>query len=281
MERLFQHRFDHGSGLSGHSFGNLFILAMTETTGNFYDAVRASSQVLAIRGRVMPSTLDQVVLKAQLSSGQVLTGESQIGKGQGQIRRVYLERVLSEAEQETQISPLPDALTEIEQADMIILGPGSLYTSIVPNLLVPGVADAIRRSRALKVYCCNIMTEPGETDRYTVSQHVKALIDHGGYGIVNTCLVNGTPIPETLIQRYYEKNAMPVEVDVKETLSLGVEVIQTDLLHSDGEYLRHHPDKLARRLSKLFLDRRASVERTPWDFFLLRHRLQESSKERG
>ncbi|HYG59575.1 MAG TPA: gluconeogenesis factor YvcK family protein, partial [Symbiobacteriaceae bacterium] len=174
MEKLFQYRFSQGSGLSGHPFGNLFILAMTETTGNFYDAVRASSQVLAIRGRVMPSTLDHVLLKAQLANGKTVTGESLIAKAASPIRRVYLERV--DAELGSPVHPLDDALKAIEEAEVIVLGPGSLYTSILPNLLVPGVADAIRRSKAYKIYVCNIMTEPGETDGYTVSQHIKALI---------------------------------------------------------------------------------------------------------
>lgn len=281
MERLFQHRFHQGTGLSGHPFGNLFILAMTETTGNFYDAVRASSQVLAIRGRVMPSTLDQVVLKAQLANGEVLVGESLIGKSPSPIKRVFLEQIGADGSSGGAINALPDALESIEQADVIVMGPGSLYTSIIPNLLVPGVADAIRRSKGLKVYVCNIMTEPGETDRYTVSQHLKALIDHAGYGIINTCLVNTAPIPQTLRQRYMEKSSIPVPVDVKESQRLGVDLVQTDLLQADQEYIRHDPDKLAWHIGRLFLDRRVHLERTPWDFFLLRQRLQERSKREG
>jgi len=276
MEKLFQYRFAQGSGLSGHPFGNLFILAMTETTGNFYDAVRASSQVLAIRGQVMPSTLDHVILKAQLANGQIVAGESIIGKAASPIRRVFLERVEVE-EHGGPIHPLDDALKAIEQAEVIVLGPGSLYTSILPNLLVPGVADAIRRSKAFKIYVCNIMTEPGETDGYSVSQHIKALIDHAGYGIINTCLVNNAPIPEPTLQKYRARNAAPVVIDVKESQRLGVDLVQVNLLSEGQDYVRHDPERLAWHIARLFLDRRVHMERTPWDFFLLRQRLQDRS----
>lgn len=278
MERLFQYRFQNGEGLAGHPFGNLFILAMAETTGDFYSAVQACSQVLAIQGRVMPSTLAQVILRAQLADGRVVNGESQIGKSPAQIRRLFLERPAGE---EGPISPLPEALEAIADADVIVLGPGSLYTSIIPNLLVPGVADAIRHSKALKLYVCNIMTEPGETDQYSVSQHIKALIDHAGYGIIDTCLVNTQPISEPLRQKYLEKNAIPVPIDVKESHRLGVDLVQVDLLDQDQEYVRHDPDKLARKIGRLFLDRRVHLERTPWDSFLLWQRLQEPRKREG
>lgn len=274
MEKLFQYRFHQGSGLSGHPFGNLFILAMTETTGNFYDAVQACSQVLAIRGRVMPSTLDHVVLKAVLMNGQIVTGESIIATMGSPIRRVFLERVEPE-ETGGPIRPLDDALGAIEGAEVIVLGPGSLYTSILPNLLVPGVSDAIRRSKALKIYVCNIMTEPGETDGYSVSQHVKALIDHAGYGIINTVLVNNASIPEGIMQKYRARNAEPVAIDVKEVQRLGVDVVQVNLLGLEQEYLRHDPARLSWHIARLFVDRRVHLERTPWDFFLLRQRLQE------
>jgi len=276
MERLFQYRFHQGSGLAGHPFGNLFILAMTETTGNFYDAIQASSQVLAVRGRVMPSTLAHVVLKAQLANGEVVAGESLIGHYGCPIRRVFLERVDGE-HRGGPIEPLDDAIKAIEEADVIVLGPGSLYTSILPNLLVPGVADAIRRAKALKVYVCNIMTEPGETDGYTVSQHIKALIDHAGYGVINTCVVNSGPIPDGMLTRYQANGATPVTLDAKECQRLGVDLIQADVIDREQDYLRHCPDKLSWHIGRIFLDRRVHLERTPWDFFMLRQRLQERS----
>ncbi len=279
MEKLFQYRFSQGEGLAGHPFGNLFILAMTESTGDFYQAVRASSQVLAIRGRVMPSTLDQVILRAQLEDGRIVSGESVIGKAKSPIRRVFLERVVPEAEPAA-IRPLQEALQAIEEADVIVLGPGSLYTSIIPNLLVPGVAEAIRRSRALKVYVCNVMTEPGETDSYTASHHMKALIDHAGYGIVDICLVNNAPISAELKSRYAEQGAEPVVID-PQAAKLGIDLVQRDLLDTNTAYVRHDPDKLARIIGELFLARRVYLERTPWEFFLLRQRIVERSKPGG
>lgn len=272
MERLFQHRFHQGEGLTGHPFGNLFILAMAETTGDFYEAIKSSSQVLAIRGRVMPSTLDQVTLKAQLASGEIVVGESRIGRSPHRIQRVHLERT-GEAHG-GEIRPLPDALQAIKEADVILLGPGSLYTSIIPNLLVPGVAEAVRSSSALKVYVCNVMTQPGETEEYSVSEHLKALIDHGGEGIVQLCLVNHQPVSEQLRQRYLRQRAIPVPVDLREAHRLGVEVVLADLLDDHQELVRHDPDKLARHIGELFLARRTNLERTPWDFFLFRQRLQ-------
>ena len=279
MEKLFQHRFGHGEGLEGHPFGNLFILAMTETTGNFYDAVRACSQVLAIRGRVMPSTLDQVTLKAQLTTGEILIGESHVGKSPSPIRRVFLERIAPGEDGSSDIRPLGDALQAIADAEVLVLGPGSLYTSIIPNLLVPGVTEAIRRSKALKVYVCNIMTEPGETEGYTVSQHLRALVDHAGYGIIDVCVANNRPVDETFLKRYLEQRAIPVAVDPREVQRLGVELIQTDLVDVNRGFVRHDSEKLARTVGNLFLKRKAYLARTPWDFYLLRQRLETSLRE--
>lgn len=275
MEKLFQYRFEGDNGLAGHPFGNLFILAMTEATGDFYHAVQASSQVLAIRGRVMPSTLAHVTLRAMLADGRVVVGESAIGNSPAPIKRVFLEEAEGQA-----FAALPDAVEAIEAADVIVLGPGSLYTSIIPNLLVPGIADAIRRSKALKVYVCNIMTQPGETDGYSVSEHVKALVDHAGYGIVDICLVNSSPIPESHLKRYQERQSQPVAIDPKETQRLGVELLQAELLESEGELVRHSPDRVATQIFHLALHRRGHMERTPWDYFWLRRKLQEQERRR-
>lgn len=276
MERLFQYRFTGGEGLTGHPFGNLFILAMSQTTGDFYHAVRASSQVLAVRGRVLPSTLDHVVLRAELADGRMVSGESAIGKAGSPIRRVFLDPV----EAGGSVTALGDVITAIEEAEVIVLGPGSLYTSIIPNLLVPGVADAIRRSRALKIYVCNIMTEPGETDGYAVSHHLRALIDHGGYGIVDVCLANNRTVPPQVRARYQEQGAAAVAIDPA-AYKLGVQVVARDLLRVEGDYVRHHPEKLAQAIGQLFLTRRPHQERTPWEFFLFRQRLRERSIEEG
>lgn len=275
LESLLQHRFDEGSGLSGHSFGNLLLLATTQITGNFYDAVQAASQVLAVRGRVLPSTLDQVILTARLADGRQVAGESMIGRMQSPIQRVHLEKVHPEGQEPLPIRPLPDVLKAIAQAEVIVLGPGSLYTSILPNLLIPGIAEALQRSSALKIYVCNIMTEPGETDSFTVSQHVKALLDHAGTGIVDLVVVNNKPVSRGMLAKYQEEGAEPVKVDARELNRLGIDLVQVPLVAEGTDFVRHNPEKLAQVIGQLFLERAATQERTPWDFYLLRERLQE------
>lgn len=278
MERLFQYRFAHGEGLEGHNFGNLFILALTETTGDFYQAVRESSQVLAVRGRVIPSTLDHVTLQAELADGSTAVGESNIGGASAPVRRVHLEPGGAQ--------PVDDALQVIADADLIILGPGSLYTSIIPNLLVPGVAEAIRRSPALKIYVCNIMTQPGETAGFSAADHVQAIIDHAGPGIIDCVLVNTGPISAVIQQRYARRGAEPVRVSETELRRLGVEVVKADLVDlikvgessETTEWVRHHPDKLAGAISRLALQRPLRPDRPPWEFLWLRQRLAEVSK---
>lgn len=276
MERLFQYRFTGGEGLSGHPFGNLFILAMTEATGDFYQAVRTASEVLAVRGRVLPSTLDHVLLRAQLADGRMVSGESAIGKAGSAIRRVFLDR----ADGGEPISALDDVIAAIQEAELIVLGPGSLYTSIIPNLLVPGVADAIRQSSALKIYVCNVMTEPGETDGFKVSDHIKAMIDHAGYGVMDICLVNTRAVPARVRERYREQGAEPVVLDPA-AHRMGVQVVARDLLRVEGDYVRHDPEKLAQAIGHLFLARRPHVGHTPWEFFLFRQRLRERSRLEG
>lgn len=266
MERLFQYRFDQGTGLAGHPFGNLFILAMTAATGNFYEAVKASSQVLAVRGRVIPSTLSEVTLSAELVDGSTVVGESKIGHSAARIRRVSLTP--------PDCAPLPDALESLAEADVIILGPGSLFTSIMPNLLVPGLADAIRRSPALKVYICNVMTQPGETDGFTAADHVRALINHAGFGIVDVCLVNEQAVPTQLRQRYEEQGAQPVHVDEAEIAKLGVAVWRGNLLDENLGSIRHDAGKLAAAVRNVMIQRNVQFERRPWELFLWKQRTQ-------
>ena len=170
MRDLFQFRFEKGSDLAGHNFGNLFITVMTRLTGDFEKAIRETSKVLALRGQVIPSTLNNVVLVAEHKDGSVTEGEDKIPKANKPIDKVFLRPAGSEA--------TPEALRAIREADLIVLGPGSLYTSIIPNLLIKEITGAIAASRAMKVYVCNVMTQPGETDGYTASNHIKALIEH-------------------------------------------------------------------------------------------------------
>lgn len=236
MEQLMQYRFNGGTGLAGHSFGNLFLAAMTEITGDFDQAIRASSQVLAVRGRVLPSTLENVILQAELVDGSIIRGESAIGKCPARIRQLTMEP--------GEVLPVPEAITAIDEADIIILGPGSLYTSVIPNLLVKDTAEAIRRSSALKVYICNAMTQPGETVSYSAADHVQAIIEHAGPGLIDYVLINIKTIPKDLLERYLEEGASPVEADIVRVKALGVIPLTSPLILTQ-DYVRHDAEQLA------------------------------------
>ena len=239
MEKLFQYRFEGDTALAGHSFGNLFIAAMNEVTGDMETALKESSKVLAVKGRVIPASKERVRLDALMTDGTVVEGESQIPEAHKQIRRVQLFP--------KQVSAVPAAIEAIETADAIILGPGSLYTSIMPNLLVDGVADALKRSRAVKIYICNVLTQPGETDNYTASRHAKAILDHTGHGVIDYVLVNSAPIPESM---WRGTGAIPVEIDEDKVNALGCGLIKADLM-SETEIGRHDPAKLCAAVMKI------------------------------
>jgi len=247
MQRLFQYRFDPDSALRGHNFGNLFITAMTKITGDFERAVRASSKVLAIRGRVVPSTNTKVRLVAEHDDGSVTLGETKISKADAPIRRIYLEPAGCQ--------PTADALAAIREANAIVLGPGSLFTSIVPNLLVERMVDEIVMSKALKIYVCNVMTQSRETRGYKASDHVKALVAHTNPGIVHVCIVNTEPVPSTMLERYREEHAFPVEPDIEQIRALGYQVVSGDIISAEN-YVRHDPDKVARLVIQLVVGSR-------------------------
>ena len=235
MEKLFQHRFEGSSELSGHSFGNLFIAAMTQVTGDVETALKESSKVLAVKGQVLPASKEFVRLDAIMEDGTVVCGESPIPEAHQRIHRVKLYPEHAEAVQ--------SSLDAIRNAEAIVLGPGSLYTSVIPNLLVEGIGDAICRSKAVKIYICNVMTQPGETDGYTASMHVKAIMDHAGRNAVDYVIVNSTPVPEDLKQKYAETGAYPVVVDDDALNQLGVGIIKADLITSK-DAIHHDPKKL-------------------------------------
>lgn len=245
MGRLFQHRFKGKGGLAGHSFGNLFIAAMTEVTGDFGVAIEESSKVLAITGRVMPVTFESVRLTAELSDGRRVRGESAITAARGRVMRLALEPAT--------VRPNPEVLQAIARADAIVLGPGSLYTSILPNLLVSGVADAVARARALKIYVCNIMTQPGETDGYKVSDHVRALFTQSGRDFVDYVIANSESPAESVLRRYSSEGQQLVEIDNKSVAELGVRLVKARLLESSSGLVRHDPDKLARSIMRLII----------------------------
>lgn len=236
MRDLFQFRFDKTSELAGHSFGNLFITVMTRLTGDFEKAIRETSKVLALRGQVIPSTLSSVVLVAQHKDGSVTEGEDRIPKARIPISRVGLKPAHPGA--------APEALKAIKDAQVIILGPGSLYTSIIPNLLIREITDAIVASEAIKIYVCNIMTQPGETDKFSASDHVKALISHSHPRIFDYCIVNNGQVPAHILERYAQERSYYVTDDSEKIRSLGYRVIGENLVLVDG-LIRHDPLKLA------------------------------------
>jgi uncharacterized cofD-like protein len=237
MRDLFQFRFDKGSELAGHNFGNLFITAMTRLTGDFEKAIKETSKVLALRGQVIPSTLENVTLLAQHNDGSITEGEEKIPKTHIPIEKVMLRPGLCEA--------TPEAVKAIEEADIIVLGPGSLYTSIIPNLLIREITDAIVSSKARKIYVCNVMTQPGETDGLSASSHIKAIVKHSHPRVFDTCIVSTGKMPAHLLKRYELENAYPVINDRKQIESMGYRVIEEDIVVT-GDMIRHDPMKLAK-----------------------------------
>jgi uncharacterized cofD-like protein len=238
LRRLFQHRFSQGE-LEGHSFGNLFITALAEVTGDFAHAVRSLHEILAIRGSIFPSTEESVQLVAHFEDGSTVRGEAAIPKALRRIRRVALEPAGCVAPEE--------ACEALRRADAIVLGPGSLYTSVLPNLLVRPIAEALRSSPARKVYVSNLATQPGETDGYAASHHVQALFDHVGRGTCDTVVLNSEPLSPPLVEAYRREGAAPLEADTQRLAAMGLEVIRADLL-ATGPVARHDPDKLRKVL---------------------------------
>lgn len=249
MEKLLQYRFQEGM-LKGQSFGNLFLAAMDGISSNFEEAVRKMSDVLAVTGRVLPVTLEDVWLYAELEDGHVICGESSIGKHNtfhpGRIKKVFL--------QPENVTPLQEALDAINEADLIVLGPGSLYTSIIPNLLVEGMCDALKNSKARKVYACNIMTQPGETDGYSLYDHISEIEKHSFKGIIDICIANNSHIPEELSKKYMDDGAEPVKLDLDKTGKTEIEVISGDFISIRNNYLRHDSAKLARAVVDLAVE---------------------------
>ncbi|MCS7023435.1 MAG: YvcK family protein [Bryobacteraceae bacterium] len=236
LSRLFQYRFSQGRGLKGHSFGNLFLTALTQLTGDFAHAIKVSSEILASAGRIYPSTSANVTLEAQLEDGTVVSGESRISKSRSPIRQILLRP--------RRVRPLPETLQAIQDADLITFGPGSLFTSIIPNLLVGGMAQAIRRSKAAKAYFCNLMWQPGETIGFRASDHIRALHRHSGGALVDIAILNSSVIPRPQRQRYAAQRAKPVEMDAEQIEAMGIQVVSENLLAAT-EKVRHDPHRAA------------------------------------
>ena len=241
ITKLFQYRFKSGEGLEGHSFGNLFLTALCSITGDLVRAVKESSNVLSIRGRVLPSTLDDMKLVAEMEDGRIIHGESNIPEAHGKIKRLFTDPQNCKA--------LSDVITAIKDADLIILGPGSLYTSVIPNLLIREISEEIANSNAKKIYVCNIMTQPGETDNYSVYDHVNALMQHAeSKNIIDTVLVNDF-LPSNMAQKYEQSGSYPVKLDMENIRKTGVKVFSKKLIEDSKEGLvRHSSNRVARAI---------------------------------
>ncbi len=236
LSRLFQYRFAGGSGLKGHSFGNLFLTALTNLTGDFAQAVKLSTEILASAGRIYPSTSAKVALEAELENGKVVLGETRISRSRARIRRIRLNPRESK--------PLPETLEAIARADLITFGPGSLFTSIVPNLLVQGVSQAIYRSPAIKAYFVNLMWQPGETIEFKASDHVEAILRHAGRPLLDVVVVNNRAVTPRQRRKYITERVQPVVNDAERLNQLNLEVVGADLL-GRGDIVRHDPESTA------------------------------------
>jgi uncharacterized cofD-like protein len=251
LSRLFQYRFHAGRGLVGHNFGNLFLAALTHVTGDFAEAVRVSSKILAIRGQIFPSTVSNVSLVATLADGRRVHGETRITASRTAIKKLALSP--------RSARPLPRALEAIEEADLILLGPGSLYTSILPNLLIPQIAQAIARSRAPRVYIANLMTQPGETSGYALADHLRAIRQHTPRRVIDWVVANRQPISPDVARRYRAQGAEPVFVSLRDLQKLGYRVVLDNLLEEHG-VIRHNPTRLSQLLFEEFLSPRHPPE---------------------
>lgn len=244
LSRLFQYRFHAGRGLVGHNFGNLFLAALTHVTGDFVEAIRVSSKVLAVRGRIFPSTLSNVHLVAKLENGRRVHGETRITASRSRIQQLTLSP--------RRVRPMPKAIEAIRKANLILLGPGSLYTSILPNLLIPEIANAIAKCKAPRIYIANLMTQPGETAGYALEDHLRAIQQHVPQRVIDCVVANRQSISPEIARRYRKQGAEPVIVNIPALQRLGCKVILDDLLEEHA-VIRHDPKRLTRLLLEEFL----------------------------
>jgi uncharacterized cofD-like protein len=259
MSKLFQYRFAGGRGLKGHSFGNLFLTALTHVTGDFSRAVKLSSEILAIYGRIYPSTASNVALEAKLANGDTVQGETRISRSRSRIERISLRP--------RKPKPLAETLEAIAQADLITFGPGSLFTSVVPNVLVDGIPEAIEGSPAIKAYFVNLMWQPGETMHFSASEHVEAIERHAGRRLIDYVVLNTRPIAAELRRKYAAQRVYPVEMDIPRLQEMGVRVVTGSLL-AKSDLVRHEPAAAAAIAIRLAEEgrrnrRKRRVRRTP------------------
>lgn len=249
MSRLLSYRFSEGV-LTGQSFGNLFLAALNRVTGSFYHSVRYMSDVLAITGRVLPVTTEDVHIEAEFENGAIVRGESNINT-QKRLLNCPIKHIRMIPENAKALS---DTISAITNAKLLVFGPGSLYTSIIPNLLVDGIIDAVRTSKARKIYVCNVMTQDGETENYTAIDHVRALFDHSYRGLFDTCIVNSAKIPDGLIEKYAAEGAEPLPVCEEEFEEMGIKLIPRPLISENTPLARHDSEKLASVIMEIYRD---------------------------
>lgn len=240
VEEMFQYRFSKSTELDGHSLGNLMLAALTSITGDFANAIREMSHVLNVHGTVLPAANQIVTLHAQFADKTIVSGESKIPKYGQKIEKVFITPA--------EVKPLPETIRRILDADIIAIGPGSLYTSILPNLLVTDIKNAIIRSKAKKVYICNLMTQAGETSNYTASNHVQALIDHMEGNFLDTVLISKEEIPENVQSLYKQEKASPVKIDIETLESLGIDIVKKDIAVVYEGAVRHDATEVAKWL---------------------------------
>ena len=246
LEKMFQYRFDSGE-VKGHPVGNLMIAAMTDIHGDFSTAVKVMSRILNVRGTVLPTTNDIATLNAVLSDGEIIRGESSITKAGGVIDHVYITP--------SRVKPNEDVLKAIEEADYIIMGPGSLYTSIIPNLVISKVSEKIRESNAKKIYVCNVMTQHGETDNYTVSDHIVAINKHVEENIFDLVIANSSEFDDSILSKYHKEKQEPVKIDQEKIKELGIKLIKNnDVGIVDNNTIRHNADKVSELIYDYIID---------------------------
>jgi uncharacterized cofD-like protein len=262
LSKIFSYRFSSGEALAGHSLGNLLLTAMTDITGSFDNAVLAASEVLAIRGEIYPSTLEDVRLRATLADGSELVGEVAIsGSLLGDRRRAPRShaRIVHLTLDPPDAQPPPRALDALRAADLILIGPGSLYTSVIPNLLIKPIADTLRQAKALRVYICNVMTQPGETETYKAEEHLSAIIEHAGL-VADVMVLNGRRPSESILAAYAAENQHPVQFDINAIRELGVTPFFGDII-AEANYVRHDSTALAETIFRLYDRYGRSLER--------------------
>lgn len=272
MEKVMQYRFRSGTPLAGHNLGNLFIAALADAEGSMEGGLIAASEILKVRGHVVPSTLENVNLTAEMVDGTLVQGESEISLAGKRIKKMGIVPAEAKATK--------GAISAILGADVLILGPGSLYTSVIANLVVPEIKEAIIASEAVKIYVCNVMTQPGETDGYGALDHVQAIINHVGVQFLDYVIVNNQRVTAAQLTMYEEKGSMPVSPDIEEIERMGIKVVKSSLI-SDMDFVRHNPVKLAQSIISLVYRLRLFGRGVQFfDYFFVRQSIRNLEKNK-